>query len=475
MSFKAKTVLGIAAIELVLLFILVTHTLQVLRTSNESQIKQRVDTLSALLMASSKDAMMSYDLATLDSIITDIIKTDNLNYIRYILPNGKVLAKSQNAPKEDINIIPDIDITQVEDGILDWATPVESYGQPIGVIQFGVSLKELEALIESATRKTVIIAAIEVVLVALFSVFLGNYLTRNLAELRRASQQVAEGNFNIPLTVKGQDELAETAVAFNAMIASLEERTLARMEALKDAQVANEAKSAFIASMSHELRTPLNSIIGFTNILIRKLEGEIDERKMKSLQTVLKNAELLLEMVNGILDLSAIASGKMDVRVQTFNAEDLFKEAKHTVKQLFKEKGLSLDIILPKQPVILETDKSKLRQVLVNYLSNAAKYTDSGGVVLRMEMPSKSTALFLVEDTGQGIPPEQEQYLFERFARLNKQANAHIQGTGLGLSLVNEYAGLLGGKAGYSPREGGGSIFSVIIPIAHQNPAENKK
>lgn len=336
MSFRLKTVLGIALIELVLLFILVAQTLTVLRASNESEIERRVRVMSSLLEASSREALMSYDLATLDAIIKAVMEEGGIQYIRYLSQAGKILASSNSGNGQAFE--PDEALVSVDDGVFDREVVLVHLDQQLGRIQFGVDLRNLENLLEDSRRKTILIAAMEVILVAMFSIFLANYLTRNLASLRDASVKVSNGHLDFKIEAKGNDELAQTAEAFNLMIAALSKQVSATEHALQEAQVANEAKTVFLSNMSHELRTPLNSVIGFTRILLRKLHGTLSSREYDSLMTVHNNGVLLLNMVNTILDLSKISSGKMVVNAEEFLAGAAMEEAVSVVSSLYKDK-----------------------------------------------------------------------------------------------------------------------------------------
>ena len=449
-----------------MLFVLLSHVLNVLKTSNQAEINRRVSVVSSLLKASSFDAVITYDIARLDSIIEDVMKTNSLVYLRYITPDGIVMTASQEAANSTKSLKKDLDITDVDDGIFDTEVALSIFGESHGSIEFGIDLRNLESLMNESRRQTLIIAAIAVVLVCLFSIVLANYLARNLALLRDASHRVASGSLDVRLEARGKDELAETANAFNLMTAALQEQTNGRIVALEQAKIANEAKSTFLASMSHELRTPLNSIIGFSRILIRKLENDIEPRQIESLRIILRNGHLLLDTVNSILDLSKVASGKMDVQMSEFSAIALADECMDITKRLFEEKGLVLESVYPGQDIEITSDRQKLAQVLINFLSNAAKYTSSGKATISIEKLPSNAVRFDVKDTGQGIKPDQEKLLFQRFTRLNETQNATIQGTGLGLSLVAEYADLLGGEVSYSPGKEGGSIFSIIVPAA---------
>lgn len=469
MKFRTKIVVGVAAIQLGFLMVLVLWTVSQLKSSNENQVTLRADMTSSLLAASSRDAMLAYDLATLDSIGKDVMQTNQLVYVRFLSADGTVLAFLKNADLEGWEFNADESVNQVTDNILDWQIKVEAESTHIGDIQFGMDLAALQQVINHSVRATTVIATLAVGVVILFSLFLSRYLNKKLAMLRLASKRVSEGDLEFKIDATGEDEFDETAKAFNAMSAALSAQVSERMQALQDAQSANKAKSAFLAGMSHELRTPLNSIIGFNRILLRKLPEDAPERYRETLTIMLSNSEHLLATINNILDLSRIAEGKMQCNLERVELEKVVTTCVQIVEPLFNEKHLNFEIQVPSVQRTVYTDAEKLKQILINLLSNAAKYTDNGGAVLKVEYIGDSAVTISVVDTGQGITADEQPYLFTRFSRFNQKKNASVQGTGLGLSLVSEYVNLLHGNVTYTDNDGEGSTFIVTLPITEPN------
>lgn len=247
MRFRTKTILGVAVIELSLLLVLVSSALTILRDSNEAELTQRIQLGAKLLAAASKDAVISQDLATLDSLAEEAMNTSQIDVIRILDFNGVILTERGNTQLLSRKFHPDKSIDAVSDGIFDWSSPVVSGKIHYGEIQIGVSIEPLNGLLQSARRWAAGIAGLEILLVAIFSWLLGSYLVRQLGELRIASRNFAAGNFNHRVAIKGNDELAYTARAFNLMAQQIGEShallQTENMERLKAQQRAERAQS----------------------------------------------------------------------------------------------------------------------------------------------------------------------------------------------------------------------------------------
>ncbi len=236
------------------------------------------------------------------------------------------------------------------------------------------------------------------------------------------------------------------------------------------AEQASQAKSAFLANMSHELRTPLNAIIGFTRIVRRKGADLLPEKQLENLDKVLVSAEHLLSLINSVLDISKIESGRIDVKPSIFELSPLVDQILGTSQPLLRE-GVSLKAdIMPDIPV-LHTDQEKVRQILINLLSNAAKFTHQGEIVLGA-WKDGGTLRVDVNDTGIGIPHDSVERVFEEFQQADSSTTREYGGTGLGLSISRSLARLLGGDLTACSIQGEGSTFSLSIPIQfNETPA----
>jgi len=232
------------------------------------------------------------------------------------------------------------------------------------------------------------------------------------------------------------------------------------------AEQANQAKSAFLANMSHELRTPLNAIIGFTRIVRRKGAESLPEKQLENLDKVLTSAEHLLSLINSVLDISKIEAGRIEVHPSSFELAPLVKQVIDTSQALTQE-GVQLKLDV--QPGIpqLYSDEEKVQQILLNLLSNAAKFTHQGEIVLAA-FKDGDVLRVDVADTGIGIPRQAVERIFEEFQQADSSTTRKYGGTGLGLSISRSLARLLGGDLTACSVEGEGSTFSLSLPLRYQ-------
>lgn len=359
-------------------------------------------------------------------------------------------------------------------------------GERLGGVRIGFTLLPLERDIARARRYALSVGLIFVILGAIVSKFISTRLVGPIETVVRSTQLIASGQLDVRIAPSSRDELGTLVESFNRMAASLrqnqsalqrkiveistlseqleakvEERTRELQEANRRLELASQHKSAFLANVSHELRTPLNAIIGFTRLVLRKTEGQILRRQRENLQKVLISAEQLLSLINGLLDLSKIEAGRMEVYVESFRLGEVVDVAVSTVEPMLKGGVLLIKDVAPDIPP-LETDREKLKQVILNLLSNAAKFTEQGYITISAR--SHDGALKLaVSDTGIGIEREALAHIFEEFRQAD--VTRRFGGTGLGLAIVKKFCGLLGGDVVVESEPGKGSTFTVTILV----------
>jgi len=233
-------------------------------------------------------------------------------------------------------------------------------------------------------------------------------------------------------------------------------------------EIASHANDTFLASISHELRTPLNSIIGFTGTLLMKLPGDLTEGQDRQLQLIQVNARHLLSLINDLLNLAKVRSGKADVRVEPVDLREILEEVAPTLQPAAEAKGLRFEISLPHEPLQIQTDRRSVFQILMNLTTNAIKFTASGHVRIeaeRVERMSRGPEVALrVVDTGVGIAAADQIRLFGAFEQLHPWMEQEDGGSGLGLHLSQRMAGLLGGRIEFESELGRGSTFTLFLP-----------
>jgi signal transduction histidine kinase len=275
----------------------------------------------------------------------------------------------------------------------------------------------------------------------------------------------AEKALSIEVVQRRQAEVA-LLVTLDNLEFKVTERTRDLAAANERLQELDRLKSEFLATMSHELRTPLNSIIGFTGILRQGLAGPMNEEQKKQLGMVHSSARHLLGLINDLLDLSRIESGKMELFVEDFAVADLVKEVVQSLAPQIAQKNLRMETSIDQPTLKMRADRKKCFQILLNLANNAVKFTAAGRVTVQVSSDSEAVR-FLVTDTGIGIKSESLTHLFEAFRQVDGSARRVYEGTGLGLYLSKQLARILGGNITVESEFGIGSRFTLVLP---QNP-----
>lgn len=264
----------------------------------------------------------------------------------------------------------------------------------------------------------------------------------------------------IGLTVKYQ------SVVFKRQQRKMEQQEKKLLEAMRTADRANEAKTSFLASMSHEIRTPINAVLGMDEMILRESS---DESILSYAANIQSAGHSLLSVINDILDLSKIESGRLELLTAEYSTQQLMNDCYSMMIMRAEKKDLLLEIKNdPQLPAKLAGDEVRLRQVILNLLTNAVKYTSAGEVTMRVDFKHTAENEIMlkisVRDTGMGISQENQQNLFKAFRRLDEMTNRHIEGTGLGLNITKHLTEMMGGTIAVRSTLGSGSEFTVEIP-----------
>ncbi len=302
------------------------------------------------------------------------------------------------------------------------------------------------------------------------------------ATTKVAERVTAESNFDLQAPVTTSDEIGKLTVSLNHLIKRVGEYTEELQNTAYKAEAANRAKSVFLANMSHELRTPLNAIIGYSEILAEEAQDLEVNELIPDLEKIQNAGKHLLNMISDILDISKIEAGQVTIYLETIDVANLVKDVAATVQPLVEKNGNTLQINCASDIGIMHSDLTKVRQVLLNLLGNAAKFTENGAISLTLKkdtvqtvgdetgtdstpsLPPSSLFVFEVKDTGIGMTKEQIDHIFQAFTQADASTTRKYGGTGLGLAISQRLCQMLGGDISVQSELGAGSSFTVRFP-----------
>src|SRR4030042_2087953 len=336
----------------------------------------------------------------------------------------------------------------------------------LGSMVVRVGAKRVYATVAAQRNRTLILTLFALSFIVVMVSFIINRFIRHPVEnLAETAKKFAEGNMSVSVDVKTDDEIGVLGNTFNYMVESvssssrkIEEEIKRKTDLLnerthlfnllenanRELRELDKMKSTFLANMSHELRTPMNSIIGYTDLLIDKVDGPINEEQEKSLKRIATNARHLLQLINDVLDISKIESGKMQLSIKEIDIKWLSGTITPTFEPLMKQKGLALTIDIAEDLPLIYGDDDKIKQILINLLSNAIKFTHEGGITISGKISERGIqpggqplfAEICVIDTGIGIKEEDIGKIFDKFVQVDLTIVRQYEGTGLGLSIA---------------------------------------
>jgi len=330
-----------------------------------------------------------------------------------------------------------------------------------------VAIDEAEALINRVSLLVFLVSALTA-FALLFSLI--RYTQKSLAQLRWGTKEWSSGNLTHRIQVTGKGDLSDVGRAFNAMAEKLDATMEHAKEERQRADKANRAKSGFLANMSHELRTPMNAIIGYSEMLLEDIEDgvELDQQDLEAdLGKIHGAGKHLLGLINEVLDLSKIESGKMGVYNEQVDLKKLIEDVSSTVQPLVVKYDNTLNTVYHMEDSMIRIDVTKFRQILMNLLSNAAKFTRDGDITIEahrfMEQDTDMLSVS-VTDSGIGMTPAQLDKVFEEFTQADESTTREFGGTGLGLSICKKFAELMQGRIEVESTPGKGAQFTFMVP-----------
>ncbi len=345
--------------------------------------------------------------------------------------------------------------------------PLDYSGIEWGWIHMGMSLRDYDAERLALRNRTYVIAGLAILVGLCASIVMGRRLTTPIVRLTEVSRRVTVGDWTAKANEESSDEIGQLGHAFNDMTTTLQ-GTLDELTRARDAaEAASRAKSEFLANMSHELRTPLNAIIGYSELLREEAEDRGDTSSQTDLSRIESASRHLLGLIDEVLDFSKIEAGRMTVAMVDVEVPALVDDVAKTARGLVEKNLNTFDIDCAPSLGTMVTDPVKTRQVLLNLLGNAAKFTRNGHVRLAVRRGSAAGGdyvEFVVSDSGIGITPEQQARLFTPFTQADSSTTRRFGGTGLGLVITKRFCDLMDGSLDLESVPGAGSRFTVRLP-----------
>jgi signal transduction histidine kinase len=351
----------------------------------------------------------------------------------------------------------------MQGGLLVFAVPLAFSQVPLGTLYLGFSERSIDEALARARNQALVITAIMLVLGVGGALVLSSLLSRPIFRLVRATETVGRGDFDVSLPVTSRDELGVLTQSFNQMATSL--RETARIEAeRRSLEIASRHKSEFLANMSHELRTPLNAVIGFSEVLGERMFGDLNAKQLEYVQDIQSSGRHLLALINDILDLSKVEAGRMELELAPFDLRAALDASLLLVRERAARHGVRLELEVDDAVTMVVADERRFRQVMLNLLSNAVKFTPDGGRVRVSAVLRDGVVEIAVNDTGVGIPKEDQDLIFEEFRQARGDSAGKREGTGLGLSLTKRLVEAHGGRLWVTSEPGLGSTFTFTLP-----------
>jgi signal transduction histidine kinase/CheY-like chemotaxis protein len=341
--------------------------------------------------------------------------------------------------------------------------------EQIGAIYLQSSLAQMYSRLRNYLGVVAAVMLVAAVISFILSARLQRVISGPVLTLAETAHIVSKNrDYSIRAQKHADDEVGVLIESFNEMLAQIQKRDAELQEARLVAERANQAKSNFLSFMSHELRTPLTTIIGFSEMLVAEVETEGRREWAEDLHRVQDSGRYLLELINDILDISKIEAGKMEVHLETFAVPALIRDLKELMRPQVEAKKNRLVIECPEDIGNMHGDRIKVRQCLLNLLSNACKFTNQGLITLSASRLAKSSGdwfTFRVSDSGIGMTPEQLGKLFRAFAQADDSISRRFGGAGLGLALTKRFCQMMGGDVSVVSEPGKGSAFTIELPM----------
>ncbi|GMQ49398.1 ATP-binding protein [Vibrio sp. 10N] len=456
MKFRTKLIVGIASIEVVFLLVIVLSALNFLTDSNRELFQNKMDTALSLLQQSSIDALLTYDIARLESLANDLLSDPDVLLVKIEMSGTEVVRVGQQV---DLSLpLPQEYIVRERD--------ISIQNQSIGTFYLLFDGRRVDAVVYRSGIYLGSIALFATVILVLVTFVFGWVLTKELFKLSEASKKIEQTGPGYTVAHQNRDEIGQVIDAFNHMSVAMANQYQQLERSEQQAVAANKAKDDFLALMSHEIRTPLNGILTMSKIMEAELSGD----HKAHCKVINQSGEHLLLILNDILDFSKLEQGKLELTQESFHIEEVIQLVQSFFRAQCVTKGITLTLNNSiASNVIWHGDKVRLKQIIFNLMSNAIKFTSHGEVTVTFSAGTGQKSLNIeVLDTGTGIEKEKLESILQPFTQAHSTITRDYGGTGLGLAIVNRLVSLMDGQLEVRSTVGTGSVFTVRLRLASE-------
>ena len=471
--------MAVACIQAVILAGLLFLSLYYLQTTNDQSFSERYTAEAMTLSILVREAVLTSDLAILEDMAANFMNTSNAVYLK-IYDNQNLLIEKKINESLITSGMADVSLTKVTDNVFDLKQVIYASEFAIGKIELGFGVAEYQALMAGAESTLSIFVLFGLFIIVIVSWALGGLLTGDLSNFRQALLRIERGYIDELPESSRNSEFRELAEGFNEMSRSLQlreqERDLAEVGLLKAKDIAektSQSKTEFMSHITHEIRSPLNGLMGCVDLLS---ETQLDQQQMVYIQAAQQSSKSLLSLINNFLDITRIESGALQLSESQFDLIAMSQEILSSKALQTHNKLIELCLFVhPSVPHICFGDEARIRQVLVNLLDNAVKFTSVGGVVFELlsaDMKKSSfNLIFHVKDSGIGIPKTKQEMIFDEFTQVdNSDATLH-GGAGLGLSICKQLVSIMEGDISIESEINQGTNFTISLPLRYVHKA----